>query len=81
MIYITGDCHADFRRFNTGIFPEQHEMTMEDYVIICGDFGGVWDKDKESSREKWWLDWLEEKSYTTLFVDGNHENFDRLTGF
>ena len=78
MIYITGDCHADFRRFNTDIFPEQNEMTKEDYVIICGDFGGVWDKDKESAREKWWLDWLEEKSYTTLFVDGNHENFDRL---
>ena len=56
MIYITGDCHADFRRFNTDIFPEQNEMTKEDYVIICGDFGGVWDKDKESAREKWWLD-------------------------
>ena len=70
MIYITGDCHADFRRFNTEIFPEQHEMTMEDYVIICGDFGGIWDKDKESSREKWWLDWLEAKSYTILFVCG-----------
>lgn len=78
MIYITGDCHADFRRFNTDIFPEQNEMTKEDYVIICGDFGGVWDKDKESAREKWWLDWLESKPYTTLFADGNHENFDRL---
>ena len=70
MIYITGDCHADFRRFNTEIFPEQYEMTKENYVIICGDFGGVWDKDKESAREKWWLDWLEAKSYTILFVCG-----------
>lgn len=78
MIYITGDCHADFRRFDTDIFPEQNDMTKEDYVIICGDFGGIWDKDKESAREKWWLDWLEAKPYTTLFVDGNHENFDRL---
>ena len=81
MIYITGDCHADFRRFSTDIFPEQHEMTKEDYVIICGDFGGVWDKDKESAREKWWLDWLDAKPYTTLFVDGNHENFDRLYSY
>ena len=24
------------------------------------------------------LDWLDCKSFTTLFVDGNHENFDRL---
>ena len=81
MIYITGDCHNDFRRFNTEIFPEQQEMTKDDYVIICGDFGGVWNKDEESDKEKWWMDWLEAKPYTTLFVDGNHENFDRLYSY
>lgn len=81
MIYITGDCHADFRRFSTAIFPEQREMTKEDYVIICGDFGGVWTKDEESPREKWDLNWLEDKPFTTLFVDGNHENFDRLYSY
>ena len=26
------------------------------------------------------LRWLEERSFTTLFVPGNHENYDRLTG-
>ena len=81
MIYITGDCHSDFRRFSTKIFTEQKEMTKDDYVIICGDFGGVWDKDRESSREKYNLDWLDSKSFTTLFIDGNHENFDRLDAF
>lgn len=81
MIYITGDCHADFRRFNTENFPEQSAMTKDDYVIICGDFGGVWVKDEESEKEKWWMDWLENKSFTTLFVDGNHENFDRLYSY
>ena len=40
MIYITGDCHNNFERFNTRNFPEQKEMTKDDYVIICGDFGG-----------------------------------------
>ena len=78
MIYITGDCHANFSRFSTNIFPEQKEMTKDDYVIICGDFGGVWDKGEESPREKWDMNWLEDKPFTTLFVDGNHENFDRL---
>lgn len=78
MIYITGDCHANFNRFSTDIFPEQKEMTKDDYVIICGDFGGVWNKDEESPREKWDMNWLEDKPFTTLFVDGNHENFDRL---
>ncbi len=81
MIYITGDCHADFSRLSTAIFPEQREMTKEDYVIICGDFGGVWTKDEESPREKWDLNWLEDKPFTTLFVDGNHENFDRLYSY
>lgn len=78
MIYITGDCHGDFRRFSKEIFPEQSEMSKDDYVIICGDFGGVWNKDLESPEETWWLNWLQDKFFTTLFVDGNHENFDRL---
>lgn len=78
MIYITGDCHGDFRRFDKSIFPEQNEMTKDDVVIICGDFGGVWNQEKENGQKRWWLDWLQEKSFTTLFVDGNHENFDRL---
>lgn len=81
MIYITGDCHSDFVRFNKENFPEQTEMTKDDYVIICGDFGGVWNVDEESKRETWWLDWLEGRSFTTLFVDGNHENFDRLYAY
>lgn len=81
MIYITGDCHQNFERFNASIFPEQEEMTKDDYVIICGDFGGVWSKDTESNEETMLLDWLDCKSYTTLFVDGNHENFDRLNSY
>ena len=56
-------------------------MTKEDYVIICGDFGGVWNKEVENKEEKHLLDWLEEKPFTTLFVDGNHENFDRLYSY
>lgn len=56
-------------------------MIKEDYVIICGDFGGVWSKGKEDKEEKHLLDWLEGKPFTTLFVDGNHENFDRLYAY
>jgi hypothetical protein len=74
VIFITGDCHADWSKFSTDSFPEQKEMTRDDYVIVCGDFG-VWHPD---NTEKWWLRWLSEKNFTLLFVDGNHENFDRL---
>ena len=73
-IYITGDCHGDYRKFNTEAFPEQKEMTKEDYVIVCGDFG-YWSGDKE---QMWWRKWLEKKPFTTLWVDGNHENYDML---
>ena len=83
MIYITGDCHSDFRRFSTEVFPEQKEMTKEDTIIICGDFGGIWyqEDSKYIKKENYWLDWLEDKPFTTVFVDGNHENFDRLNSY
>lgn len=74
-VYITGDCHADFHKFSTDCFPEQKELTKEDFVIVCGDFGGVW---SDTGEERYWLNWLSRKNFTTLFVDGNHENFDRL---
>lgn len=81
MIYIPGDCHAEYHKFNKENFPQQSEMTKDDYVMICGDFGGVWDAGQESKNEKWWMNWLEERPFTTLFVDGNHENFDRLNSY
>lgn len=56
MIYVTGDTHGDFTKLNRDSFPEQKGMTKDDTVIICGDFGGVWDYRGESPREKWWLD-------------------------
>lgn len=81
MIYITGDTHSDVKRLSVESFPEQKDMTKDDYVIILGDFGLVWNKDKESEYEEFWLDWLENKPFTTLFVCGNHENYDRLNNY
>ncbi len=77
MIHITGDTHGNFLRFGSRYFPAARTMSREDYVIICGDFG-IWDESKESN---YWLDWLDRKPFTTLFIDGNHENFDLLNGY
>lgn len=74
MVFVTGDCHGEFNKFSTKNFPEQKDMSYDDTVIICGDFG-IWNDGKS---ERYWLDWLNEKSFTTVFCDGNHENFDRL---
>lgn len=77
IVYITGDTHADLDigKLSTSRFPEQKQLTKNDYVIVCGDFGLCWDA---STREKWWQKWLSERNFTTLWVDGNHENFDML---
>lgn len=37
-IYITGDSHGDFQRFGSKYFPQQKEMSWEDYVVISGDY-------------------------------------------
>lgn len=77
MVYVTGDIHGDIRRFSKKAFPNQKELTTDDIVIIFGDFGVIWFSD-EDKEEKYNLDILESKKYTIAFIDGNHENFDRL---
>lgn len=47
-IWVTGDIHGNPSRLSTDIFPEQKEMTKEDYIILLGDFGLVWDYRGES---------------------------------
>ena len=81
MIYVTGDTHLDSEgRFNTRVFPEQKQMTKEDFLIICGDFGGVLFPE-ETKQEAKWLEEFEQRPFTTLFVDGNHENHERLASY
>ena len=63
MIYITGDAHGelDFHKLNTKNFPVQRDLTKEDYVIIWGDFGGVW-AGMNHPKDKWLLEWYEAKT-------------------
>ena len=80
MFLVTGDIHGlrsveDIQRLSTAHQELFNMMTKEDYLIIAGDFGLVWDTSKEEVEL---LQWLEERPYTTLFIDGNHENFDLL---
>lgn len=80
MVYITGDTHGhiDAGKLNTKRFPQQKSMTKSDSLIVTGDFGCVWDG---SNADLYWQKWYEEKSFTTLFVDGNHENHKLLSTF
>lgn len=80
MIFITGDTHRklDIGKLDAENFSEQKILTREDFLIVAGDFGGVWCGD-ESDDEV--LDYHENKPYTTLFVAGNHENYDALYNY
>lgn len=77
-VYITGDTHGkyDFKKiFN---LYNSNKLNKDDYLIILGDFGFIWSQ-KPSEEEIYGLRWLEKVApWTTLFIDGNHENFTRL---
>lgn len=72
MIYVTGDTHGDLSRFKDSAFKK---LKRGDVLIICGDFGFIWNGSK---REKSILRKLADKEYTIAFIDGCHENFDIL---
>lgn len=79
MIFVCGDTHfdLDLDKLFTENWLEGKKLTKDDYLIVLGDFGLIW-YSEETKKEKYWKKWYNSKPWTTLFVDGNHENFDRL---
>lgn len=75
MIYVTGDMHGEYDRFES---RKLKKLTENDCLIVCGDFGFIWDG---SEREKAILKKISEKRFRTLFVDGTHENFGLLNNY
>ncbi len=78
-IFICGDIHGtyDIGKLQT-FFCGKEELTKEDYLIICGDVA-VCGFDRNRERET--REFLKKLPVTTLFVDGNHENFDELNSY
>lgn len=62
MIYVTGDIHGeiDISKLNTQNFSQ---AKAGDYLIVCGDFGLIWDM-KPSRAEEYWMKWLSEKPFS-----------------
>ena len=78
MIFVTGDTHGDMDFAKMEVLATRTPpLTRNDYVIIAGDFGGIW---SEQTLERD-LKPYEELPYTVLFVDGNHENFELLNAY
>ena len=76
MLLVTGDTHGNFSRFSKRNYGKY--LDVNDIVIICGDFGLLWEEDKEFL---YWKKFFEEKAWTTLFVAGNHENYNMLENY
>ncbi len=75
MIYCTGDTHGDVLRFKD---KKLKKLKKGDSLIICGDFGFIWDGSKKEQRL---LKKLGRKKYNILFVEGSHENFELLNSY
>jgi hypothetical protein len=77
MIYITGDTHGNQFKW---VEQMQPILGQHDTIIVCGDFGvGFWDG--RYWPEEMFYDFLSEQKYTVLFLDGNHEDFDKLNRY
>ena len=77
-ILVTGDIHGNhslFKRFSSENLT--NVMEEDDIIIVLGDFGLLW-QNTPDKQEIYNIKWLNNKPWTTLFVDGNHENFYRL---
>ena len=72
---MTGDVHGDFSRF---LDKTAKKIRKSDYLIICGDFGFIWNGGK---YEQEILKKIGKFKFKTLFVDGTHENFDLLARY
>lgn len=75
MIYITGDTHGEAERLSTSRLKRLKEG---DTLIVCGDFGFIWD---DSKKEHKIIRQLGKRKYNICFIDGTHENFDLLNNY
>lgn len=79
MIYVTGDTHGEFNRFSKKRMKRNNiELTKQDYIIVCGDFGLCWEKNGTFEYD---CKNFRQKEYTTLWVQGNHENYDMIAEY
>ena len=77
--FVTGDTHGDLNRIYDWVnrFNFDNENIS---IIILGDAGICWRKDKKDIEEKIYF---HENNYNfhIWFIDGNHENFDILKSY
>lgn len=78
MIYVTADPHGDCS--NIINFARNNNLTTNDSIIIAGDASFLFEK-RANMKELLMLHKLKKVACKILFIDGNHENFDRLNSY
>jgi len=78
-VYITGDKHGEIEMYQFYKKRLRNHITPVhgDKIIIAGDFGLIWSREP-SRKEKHFINYLNNAKWDTLFVDGNHENYEML---
>lgn len=71
-VYVTGDMHGCLERLYDRSF---RKLKQGDVLIVCGDFGYIFDGSK---TEKQVIDYLATRRFVTAFVDGTHDNMERI---
>lgn len=86
-VFVVGDTHGKIDIQSTYVtrFPQQKELTKDDTLIIAGDAGIIWNgftqRGAVSERDKKIIQSYEKRSFTTAFVDGNHDNHKAIACF
>ncbi len=75
MLYVTGDFHGEMQRFHASVL---RHLGADDELIICGDFGFLWNGGESEQKD---LKKIGKLKYKVLFLDGTHENFDLLNAY
>ena len=75
MVYVTGDMHGDIERFKDKAI---RRLRRNDTLIITGDFGFIWNGSEEERKI---LEWIGKRKFTTLFIEGTHDNLNLLSQY
>lgn len=76
-IFICGDTHGTRDVKKIVNLCKNKQLSYDDYIIICGDAGIVWGEELTTEHIKFY----ENLSTNILFIDGNHEDFNKLKDF
>ena len=78
MLFVASDTHGTIDHDKIVTNNNLRALSNRDYLLICGDTGIVWD---DSPLNKELAEWYASQDFTTLYIDGNHENFDLLNEY